>query len=553
MDRIIAEKVITEYLKKIYGFSLLKTANLQDAEDLTQDIVLKIFSALQKSEIENVSDFIWRVAKNTLANYYRGKSKSGVGVCIEDLTDILASEYDLDKDIEETETIKKLQSEIAYLSKMQRKIIIMYYYENKKQDEISDILSIPLGTVKWHLFEAKKEMKKGMESMRESSELKFNPIKFVLCGTNGSPGTKGANNNFFRNALSQNIVYSVWKEAKTINEIADCLGVSPVYVESEAEYLAEYGFLLENKGKFLCNILLDEPNDNLISLHDDVYLKAAKVFANELFDELTNSGILNDKRIICCQTDEPISLTTSKRADNNFILWSLIPCIAALSGEKLMDKSISFEEAATMRPDGGHNICYASVLANNVKQPMYFDSMLHWCGPCWNANKQFTMWQIATEWSSYEITDNYIDKATRALSLLSRRVEGELSRDEYAFLSEMGIEKTNGDYDGMFKSAIQVVWLKDIKIKKKLIDIGDKIKEKYWDKFEKIKAPLIKAVLDETPAHLHKMQKYGMQYLFFSDGWFILHCLKELVNNGKLKLPTEEQRKSLTTIIMPNE
>ena len=48
-----------------------------------------------------------------------------------------------------------------------------------------------------------------------------------------------------RSAFSQNIVYSVWKEAKTVNKIADDLGVSPVYVESEAEYLAEYGFLTE--------------------------------------------------------------------------------------------------------------------------------------------------------------------------------------------------------------------------------------------------------------------------------------------------------------------
>lgn len=59
-------------------------------------------------------------------------------------------------------------------------------------------------------------------------------------------------------------------------------------------------------------------------------------------------------------------------------------------------------------------------------------------------------------------------------------------------------------------------------------------------------------LLDETPKHLHKMQKYGLQYTFFSDGWFILHCMKELVNNGKLKLPTEAQKKSLTTIIVPN-
>ena len=96
------------------------------------------------------------------------------------------------------------------------------------------------------------------------------------------------------------------------------------------------------------------------------------------------------------------------------------------------------------------------------------------------------------------------------------------------------------------------MWLENTDIKNELIAIGDHIKEKYWHEFETLKEPFVKAVLDETPKHLHKMQKYGLQYTFFSDGWFILHCMKELVNNGKLKLPTEAQKKSLTIIIVPN-
>lgn len=553
MKRDLAEKITTEYLKPVYGFALKRCANLQDAEDLTQEIVLRAFRALLvKDDLDSPEKFIWTVAHNALANYYRDKTKTAIGVPIDELAELLPSEDDTTAGIIEKESIDRLHREIAYLSKLQRRIVIAYYFENKKQEAIANELCIPLGTVKWHLFEAKKDLKRGMDIMRQASELKFNPIKFDLCGMNGSPGTKGANSNFFRSALSQNIVYAVWKEDKTVNEIADCLGVSPVYVESEAEYLAEYGFLTENKGKYRCNILLDDPTNELISLHDEMYRKAAKLFANELFDELTNSGILKDERIVCGQTDQPISLTESPKTDDNFILWSLVPYIAALSGEKLMDKSISFEEAATMRPDGGHNICYASVISPDVKKPMYFDSMKQWNGPCWNG-MDYILWQIDSEWSVRRVDDQYFDKANRILTLLSREMDEQLSKDEYIFLAEMGMIKTNGDYDGMFKAVWQAVWLKNTDIKNELIAIGDRIKEKYWTEMQAMRAPFIKAVLDATPKHLHTMQKYGLQYTFFSDGWFILHCMKELVNNGKLKLPTEEQKKSLTTIIVPNK
>lgn len=555
MKREQAEKIAIEYLKLIYGFALKRCANLQDAEDLTQEIVLKVFRALLCMEdIEAPDKFIWTVAHNTLANYYRGKVKTAVGVPIDDLVELLPSDDDTASGIIEKENTDRLHREIAYLSKLQRRIVIAYYFENKRQEAIASELGIPLGTVKWHLFEAKKDLKKGMNTMRQTGELKFNPIKFELCGTNGSPGTKGANNNFFRSILPQNIVYSVWKEAKTVEKIADDLGVSPVYVESEAEYLAEYGFLKEKDGKYLCNILLDEASNELITLKDKLYCQAAKLFANELFDELINSEILKDPRIICGQTDQPITFTEDTRADDNFILWSLIPYIAALSGESLMDKSISFDEVATIRPDGGHNICYASVAAPNVKLPMYFESMLHFCGPFWNRNKDYILWQIDSEWSTGRVHDGYIEKANRILSILSKLNDS--NEEDFAFLEEAGIIKTRMDIDGnkgWFKFVSQVVWLENCQIKNELLAIGARIKERHWAKLETMKKSFVKAVLNETPKHLRKMQKFGLQYIFFADGWFILHCMKELVNNGKLKLPTEKQKKSLTTIIVPNE
>lgn len=556
MDREQAEGIIIEYLKPIYGFALKRCANLQDTEDLSQEIALKAFRAmLVRDDLEKPEKFIWTVAHNVLANYYRDKTKTVIGVPIDELSEVLQSDDDTAAGIIEKESMDRLHREIAYLSKLQRRIVIAYYFENKKQEAIAKELGIPLGTVKWHLFEAKKFFKRGMDNMRQANELKFNPIRFGMCGMSGSPGAKGANSNFFRSALSQNIVYAVWKEDKTINEIADSLGVSPVYVESEAEYLAEYGFLIENKGKYRCNILLDELDEStneLVALHDEMYSKAAKLFANELFNELTSSGILKDKRIVCGQTDQPISLTESPRADDHFILWSLIPYIASLSGESLMDRSVSFEEAATLRPDGGHNICYASVISPDVKRPMYFDSMLNLCGPCWTG-KEYILWQIDSEWSERRIDDRYFDRANRVLSLFLKEKNNEmLSKDEYAFLAEMGMIKTNGGCAGMFKSAWQIVQLTDTGIKNELIAIGDRIKEKHWSEFEMLKKPYVEAVLDATPKHLLKMQKYGLQYIFFSDGWFLLHCLKELVNNGRLKLPTEQQKKSLSIIIVPN-
>jgi len=160
---------------------------------------------------------------------------------------------------------------------------------------------------------------------------------------------------------------------------------------------------------------------------------------------------------------------------------------------------------------------------------------------------------LDTIWSAKRVDDNYQNWIVRDLNLLQRHFEEDrLSEDEYAYLAERGYIRTYGQYNGEHFAASQVVWIRSAETKQKILDVGDKIKGMHKAEFDSLKAPFVKAVMDSTPKQLRKMQAYGMQYIFYSDGWFILHCLKELVNNGKLKLPTEEQKKSLSTIVVFN-
>ncbi len=359
MNKQDAERITTEYLKPVYGFALKRCRSLQDAEDLSQDIVLRIFTALLKREdIVDVQKYVWTITHNCLTNYYRNNSISAEVLSTEELSGMIADNTDFESDfIIDTETAK-LRTEIAYLSEIQRKIVIGYYYENKKQNQIAGEMGIPVGTVKWHLFEARKELKRGMETMRENSELKFNPVKFSEIGTNGIIGDNGTNQIYFKTFLPQNTIYSVWKSAKTVNEIADELGVSPVYVESEAELLEYYSFLTKHSERYLCNILLDEPTDEIVALQNEMYEKISVIFANELFDELQKTDILDDCGILGGFTGE-VSLSDPGNRDKNFLLWALIPFITASSGEA--DSGISFDEVATYRADGGYNICFAAV------------------------------------------------------------------------------------------------------------------------------------------------------------------------------------------------
>lgn len=157
MNRTNAEKIITEYLKPIFGFALKRCRSIHDAEDLSQEIAVRAFRALLiKDNVEDVDKYIWTIAHNALSNYYRDTAKNIAYVSIDDIAERLPVTDGLLHTDESEIEISRLQSEIAYLSKLQRRIVIAYYFGNRKQADIARELNIPLGTVKWHLFQAKK-------------------------------------------------------------------------------------------------------------------------------------------------------------------------------------------------------------------------------------------------------------------------------------------------------------------------------------------------------------------------------------------------------------
>lgn len=552
-NRQNAERITAEYLKPVYGFALKRCKSIQDAEDLSQEIMLKVFRAfLVRDDIEDAGKFIWTIAHNALSNYYRDAARSITGIDPEEAAEWLAAPDQEAETEDYGEFIPGLRKEIARLSRLQRRIVVAYYFENRRQADIARELELPLGTVKWHLFEAKKELKRGMDTMRKTGELTFNPVRFDSIGWNGSIGTK-SEGEFFHSVLNQNICYCVRNRAKTVNEIAEELGVSPVYVEGEAEFLEEYGFLKQQKDRYLVNFLISEPTAELLVLQNDMYAKASKLYANDLYDELVSTGILEDAGIVCRQSGGEASSTESGQTDYNFLLWSLIPYIAAWSGEDLIEKKISFEEAATVRPDGGQNIVVATVVPDHLVLPEDYVYLNQWNGPMWNGSDSHILWQVDSQWSDRgeRNMNRYSEEAGRVLSLYEREGEEKLSKDEYAWLAERGYVKTNGNCDGQFRAQWQIVVLENREIRDRLLALGEQIKRKYREEFEALKAPYAEAVLESVPAHLKKMKAYELQYVFHADGWFLRHCVETLLRNGKLKEPGEGQKKALSTMIIP--
>jgi len=281
MEKHIADQIITNYFQKIYGFAIKKSFSYEEAEDLCSDIVQQVYESLIKSaEIINVEGYIWRISEYTYSKYVSSKKKHK-GVSLDDI-DIPYEEAYVYEDSEDD--VIRLRREIAYLTEIRRRIVYLFYYKNNSISYISNELSIPEGTVKWHLNKARNELKEGFLMERKIGRLGMAPITAINFGHSGNPGNNEGPEYYLGDKLNLNIVYSVYHSAKTREEIAEELGVTPVYIDDRINFLEGNGFLIKTTRNRYTTYVCFEPerySQELLETRLKMQQKVAEMIASE--------------------------------------------------------------------------------------------------------------------------------------------------------------------------------------------------------------------------------------------------------------------------------
>ncbi len=264
MDKQTADRIITEYLPKIYGFALSKTRDSYEAEELASDITYEVYlSLIRDGEIYNVNSYVWRISSFVFARWVDKKAKARTrgGVSVDEVMEQVAAQgakmplalIDTE-DAERAEraaldgSLKLLRREIAYLGETQRRIVVAHYYGGQTVKEIAETMDIPVGTVKWHLYDARKTIKEGMNMERNKGTLGINPIRFCSMGHSGYCGSTGDTASHLNTMLAQNIAYAAYRTPKTEEEIAEELGITPVFMADIIAHLEEYGYMSRVEG-----------------------------------------------------------------------------------------------------------------------------------------------------------------------------------------------------------------------------------------------------------------------------------------------------------------
>ncbi len=147
--------LIERYLKRVYNFTVRYIGNAKEAEDLTQEIFLKVWRGLKRfDQKKSFRAWLWRIVRNTCVDYLRRK-KMLVFSALENEDDqdplaerIADTTESIVEKIDRQELAKEVEEYLMKLSEQSRAVLLLHYNQQMTFQEIADSLGESVDTVK---------------------------------------------------------------------------------------------------------------------------------------------------------------------------------------------------------------------------------------------------------------------------------------------------------------------------------------------------------------------------------------------------------------------
>lgn len=158
-EKELFEKIVLNNQDFIFNviFSYLKVQ--EQAKDLTQEVLIKAYENIEKFEGNSrIRSWLYRIAYNLAMNWL--DREKGMEIPLDEFLEQNLQETadNQDKAFEKAETIGLLKKAVESLKEQHKIILKLRYVEDKSYKEISEILALPLNTVKIRILRAKEAL-----------------------------------------------------------------------------------------------------------------------------------------------------------------------------------------------------------------------------------------------------------------------------------------------------------------------------------------------------------------------------------------------------------
>lgn len=167
-DRAAFAQLFAYFAPRIKSYMLKSAAGGAEAEELTQEVMLLVWrkASLFTPEGHGAAAWIFTIARNVRIDAVRRQKRGG----LKQVEDIEAEfqvdgEASADQRLAARQDEDRLRAALKTLPEEQKKVVELSFFEDRPHGEISEVLGLPLGTVKSRLRLAMERLRKSLGSV----------------------------------------------------------------------------------------------------------------------------------------------------------------------------------------------------------------------------------------------------------------------------------------------------------------------------------------------------------------------------------------------------
>ena len=172
------EAIVTTYARRIYNLGYRYTGRTDEAEDLTQEIFIKIYQNLKafRPEAGNLLNWILKVSRNLIIDHYRQTRRFQHTAGSEEMETMNLSDEklpDAHRLMEQSEASRFVRDGLQALSPELKEAVILRDLEGMAYQEIAQLLNVPEGTVKSRINRGRIELAKLLVKRRSQAGMQL--------------------------------------------------------------------------------------------------------------------------------------------------------------------------------------------------------------------------------------------------------------------------------------------------------------------------------------------------------------------------------------------
>ncbi len=169
MNQIAYKKILDKEKNRVLSYAYYFLHNREDAEDVTQEVFVKLWQYRDKIEKNKLTPWIMRVTHNQCIDLIRKKKadKSRFGVPVDDHLNVTSQKSDKtlnpESHYEYSELQKLMLNALERLPEKTKSMLLLHYFQGYKYDVIGKILNTNVNTIKVGIHRGKKLLRDILE------------------------------------------------------------------------------------------------------------------------------------------------------------------------------------------------------------------------------------------------------------------------------------------------------------------------------------------------------------------------------------------------------